>query len=260
MATLSRDQAIAYVIQNASKYNLDPAALLSVAEGEGLNHAPTPWTVPGEDYPSFGPPSWFGGGAGAKYLAQFGGNANAAAAWAWSPDGLDAWMREASQSKGVAGTTGNAAIYNLVTNFERPAARYVSGNITDAIARYAKYEAQVLTSGITGSAGGSGGTVTDPPEGNPIVPVPPNSGGTTTPGTGGVTTGAGAAGGSQDVKLGSIGPVDVAIPSGLVLGLFGMGLLALGALLFVGGNRLKTNIGTVGGTVIRRPNVRGQII
>lgn len=239
---LTKDQAIAYIGLHAKDYNLDPAALLAVAEGEGLNHPVTSWLVPGEAARSFGPPSWFGGGAGAKYLAQVGGNADVAAQWAWSTAGLDAWMKEAAAggpNGHPAGLTGLPAITAIVQGFERPSSIYVQGNITNAKNAYDRYQkliAQALAADPT--AGGTGGVVTDPPGGNAIVPNPPDTGGVgSSSGTSGSGSGSGASGGSQDVKLGNIGPVDVGIPSGLVLGLFGMGLLALGALLFIAGSK-----------------------
>lgn len=255
---LTRDQAIVYIAVNAKNYNLDPAALLAVAEGEGLNHPVTSWLVPGENARSFGPPSWFGGGAGAKYLAQVGGNADVAAQWAWSTAGLDAWMKEAAAggpNGHPAGLSGAAAITAIVQGFERPSSIYVQGNINNAIHAYAGYQTLVKNA-LAGNAtgGGSGGPVTDPPDGNAIVPNPPDTGGV---GTGSGTSGAGSGSGtaSQDVKLGNIGPVDVGIPSGLVLGLFGMGMLALGVLLFVGGSKfnLGTRVPQLGLRVLPRP-------
>jgi hypothetical protein len=114
----------------------------------------------------------------------------------------------------------------------------------------------VASSSVTTSPGGT--TDTDP-GGNAIVSTPSTALSSGSSASTGASTTVGASGASSGVKLGSIGPQTIAIPDGLVLGLFAMGLLALGALLFVGGNRLKVNVGTVGGTV-SAPNVRGRIV
>jgi hypothetical protein len=249
VTVLSRDQVIAYVGIHAKDYNLDPAALLAVANGEGLNHPGSPWWIPGESGPSFGPPSWYGGpgGAGAKYLAQAGGNAQAAMDWAWSPAGLDAWMQEASQSQGVAGSSGLTAITNLVNNFERPLQKYRSGNITNARNVYADFQAALgLAQANPPNLPPNDGT--SDPGGNPIVPVPPDA--LNKPGSNGSGSGGSqpnAPGGSQDIRLASIGAfslgpfstkgLQIGVPSGMVLGMLGMGLLALGALMFIAGSK-----------------------
>lgn len=228
-----------YIGQHAAQYNLDPAALIAVANGEGLGTRPgATWTVPGEPLPSFGPPSWYAGGAGADFMKHFGvSTAAEASAIAWSPAGLDYWMQQAAATPGVAGTSGVQAITNLVTNFERPASQYVSGNISNAIGIYdgirqqiASLVGQIIPIPIPG----------DPPIGNPIVPVPTEPGGVVPAPA--VTIPSTPAGSIHDVKLGSIGPLPVSIPSGLVLGLFGMGLLALGVVFFVAQGKL--NLGT----------------
>jgi hypothetical protein len=236
---LTRDQTIAYIAQHAKDYNLDPAALLAVANGEGLGHPPTPWYLPGEKgLASFGPPSWYAGGAGADFMKHFGiSSAIVAAQAAWSTAGLDYWMKIAA-ADGGAGKTGAVAIDALVRGYERPARENVQPNIDKAITQYKSFQQAVAQAlGHAGTSGGDGGVVSSPPDGNAIVPVPPDSGGTGSTGSTGTSSGSGSSGGSQDVKLGNIGPVDVGIPSGLVLGLFGMGLLALGALLLIAGSK-----------------------
>jgi hypothetical protein len=254
---LTTDQVIAYIGANAAKYNLDPAALLAVAQGEGLGTKPgSTWTVPGEAYPSFGPASWFSdpGAAGGEFMKAFGvTSAAAASVIAWSPQGLDYWMQTAANAKGVAGQSGLTAITNLVTQFERPSAKYVSGNITNAKDAYESFRTQIAS--LLGQVPTQPGiTDTQPQQGNPIVPVPADSGGTTSPGTTGSTTtspGTGGAANPQDIRLGDIGPFKVGIPSGLVLGIMGMGLLALGIVLFVaqaGANKLGVKVDPVGVT------------
>jgi hypothetical protein len=252
---LTKDQVIAYIGANAAKYNLDPAALLAVSGTEGLGTAPgSSWTVPGESGPSFGPPSWFTGGAGGDFMKHFGvTSVDAASAIAWSTQGLDYWMQQAQASKNVAGTSGLNAITQLVLNFERPSSIYVSGNITKAKNAYEGFRTQIAS--LLGQVPTQPGvTDTQPQQGNPIVPVPADSGGTTSPGTAGSTTtspGTGGAANPQDIRLGAIGPFKVGIPSGLVLGIMGMGLLALGIVLFVaqaGANKLGIKTDPVGVT------------
>jgi hypothetical protein len=240
---LDKNGVIAYIGAHAKEYNVDPAALLAVALGEGLNTSPGSfWTVPGEPVPSFGPPSWYQGGAGGA-IVKAQGNVQTASNWSWSPDGLDYWMKQASQSSGVAGASGLAAITAIVSNFERPASQYVSGNINNALQAYVGMQNAIA--GFTDQ------------QGNIIVPVPPNAG--TTPGQTITPPVTGGGGPSQDVRLGQIGPLKVGIPSGLVLGLLGMSLLALGAILFVVGGRTRVTVHAVGGTARVAPRMRGQL-
>jgi hypothetical protein len=158
---LSRPDVIAYVGSNASRYNLDPAAVLAVANHEGLKTAPgSTWILPKESGFNFGPPSWYTGGAGAAIVAQQGNNA---AYWAWTPAGLDYWLQKVSES-GAAGLTGYAAIQKIVTGFERPRADLVQGEVNNAVADYTNFQQQ-----IQGSPG------------NPIVTVPDQPGNITIP-------------------------------------------------------------------------------
>jgi hypothetical protein len=242
---LDKNGVIAYVGANASRFNLDPAALLAVAGTEGLNTKPgSTWVLPNEGgLPNFGPASWYTGGAGADFMKFFHVSTAAEASQiAWSPAGLDYWMQTAA-ADGGAGKTGLNAITALVTGFERPAQNNVAGNIIKAKDAYEGVKAQIASLlGQVPTQPGSGGGVTDtPPEGNPILTPPADSGGLTTSTGSSTTTGAsGGGGGSSGTKLGSIGPFEVDIPSGLVLGLFGMGLLALGVIFFVAQGSLRS--------------------
>jgi hypothetical protein len=165
---LTKPDVVAYVGANASRYNLDPAAVLAVANGEGLGTTPgsTWYADPSEPYKSFGPPSWYGGGAGAAIITAQ-GSPDAASRWSWTPAGLDYWLQSVSQS--AAGLTGLTAIRAIVTGFERPAARYVQGNIDKAWSQYSSFQQQIQTG-----------------PGNPIVTTPPEPGTLVIPGQGGV--------------------------------------------------------------------------
>lgn len=144
---LDRNQVIAYIGQTAPQYGVDPAAMLAVANQEGLNTAPgSIWTVQGESGPSFGPPSWFSGGAGAPFIQQQ-GSASAASAWSWSVAGLNTWIQQVAQV--ASGLTGNSAINAIVTRFERPAAKNVPGEIQRAQAQYSNFQQQLNNIGGT---------------------------------------------------------------------------------------------------------------
>jgi hypothetical protein len=229
---LDKAGVIAYVGAHAGQYGLDPAAVLAVADGEGLKTAPgSTWVVPGEPLPSFGPPSWYGGGAGAKILSMFGGDTRTAAAWAWSPPGLDYWLQSVKDA-GAGNLAGANAIDAIVRNFERPAAQYVQGNITNAIGIYGQFQTWIADAlqgiPIPIPVPGQPAPGPAPSPGNPVVPAPPT-------------------GSTQDVRLGTIGPFKVGIPSGLVLGLLGLSLLVIGVILFVAGG--SVGIGNIGAKV-----------
>jgi hypothetical protein len=159
---LNRDQVIAYVGQVAPQYGVDPAAMLSVANHEGLNTEPGSfWTVPGELFNSFGPPSWNANpkAAGGPIVSRQGSVTNAAS-WAWTPEGLDYWIQQVAQA--ASGLTGTAAISAIVHNFERPLERLAPGEIRNATADYAGFQAAIegssglqlpTGSGMQGSTG-----------------------------------------------------------------------------------------------------------
>lgn len=150
---LDRNGVIAYVGQNASTYGLDPAAVLSVANGEGLNTAPgATWNLSqqfGERGYNFGPPSWYSLGAGGTIVGMQGSNAPQ---WAWTPAGLDYWLSQVAQS--ASGLTGGAAIQAIVHGFERPLERLRPDAIQKAENQYSGF--QRILQGI-----GIGGGVTD---------------------------------------------------------------------------------------------------
>lgn len=153
---LNKDEVVAYVGANASKFGLDPAAVLAVANQEGLKTIPgTWWQLPGEWGQSFGPPSWYQGGAGGNIVNQQGTVSNAAQ-WAWTPAGLDYWLQSVAAA-GASGLQGAEAVRQIIGGygwgFERPAAKYAAGEFTNAMGDYPKFQQQI----------GSG---------NAIVPVP----------------------------------------------------------------------------------------
>jgi murein DD-endopeptidase MepM/ murein hydrolase activator NlpD len=153
---LDRNGVVTYVKQKAREYGLDPAAVLAVANQEGLNTDPgTHWQLPGERNISFGPPSWYGNGAGADILAQHGDDA---ARWSWTPEGVDYWLSQVAKAKGTVGATGSDAINAIVTNFERPREDLVAGEIGKAQQQYANFVGDVQ--GAVGAAQGAvGGAV-----------------------------------------------------------------------------------------------------
>jgi hypothetical protein len=139
---LNKDEVIAYVGANANRYGLDPAALLAVANHEGLKTEPgSTWVVGDEPTFSFGPPSWYAGGAGADIVAMQGANARF---WVWTPAGLDYWMEKASEA-GASGLTGPTAIKQIIVGFERPLEKYVSGEIINATHDYPDFLQQLQT-------------------------------------------------------------------------------------------------------------------
>jgi hypothetical protein len=155
---LDKQGVIAYVGQNAARFGLDPAAVLSVANHEGLNTAPgSSWTLKGEGNISFGPPSWYGGtpsnpAAGTPILAMQGSNAPA---WSWTPAGLDYWLQQVAKS--ASGLSGRAAISAIVNGFERPREDLAAGEINNASADYTSFQQQIANAvGI-----GTGGATTD---------------------------------------------------------------------------------------------------
>lgn len=156
--TLDRNGVIAYVGQNAAAFGLDPAAVLSVANQEGLNAAPgSTWNLTGEGGFNFGPPSWYTGtpsqpGAGRAIVNTHGSNAPT---WAWTPEGINYWLSQVAQS--ASGLTGGAAISAIVHGFERPRESLAQGEITNASNVYTSFQQMIQGIGI-----GSGTTDTTP--------------------------------------------------------------------------------------------------
>jgi hypothetical protein len=242
-AMLNKQGVIAYVGANASRFGLDPAAVLSVANTEGLGTTPgSTWVLPKENGFNFGPPSWFSGGAGADIVKAQG---NQAAYWSWTPAGLDYWLQSVSNA-GASGLTGYAAISKIVTNFERPAAQNVQGNINKAIGAYASFQRQVLAG---------------PGDGNTIVPNPPDTPGNitlpgqtqpgqlptpTNPTDTSTTTGAKFSFHLFDTPL---GPINFTLPwdfSGILLFLAAIFAIIIGALLWKPSRDAATNVVVAG--------------
>lgn len=139
---LDYNGVVQYIGQNASQYGLDAAAILAVANHEGLNTAPgKTWILPNEAGFNFGPPSWYSKGAGGAIVNMHGPNA---ATWSWTPAGLDYWMQQiqaAFQANHVPlGTQGDSAIAAIVHYFERPREDLAAGEITNAKGDYAKFQ------------------------------------------------------------------------------------------------------------------------
>jgi len=174
---LGKQEVIAYIGANAPASGVDPAAMLAIAEQEGLNHGPDSgkglsWIVPGEGNISFGPPSWFAGtpgnpAAGTAIVQMQGGNAPA---WSWTPAGLDYWIQQVAASKGVQGAVGYDAIAAIVNNFERPSTNYNGRNlaleeITTAARNYVSFQQQI--------AAGTGNTIVSTPTTPGQLVIPP---------------------------------------------------------------------------------------
>lgn len=132
---LDKNGVIAYVQQKARDFGLDPAAVLAVANQEGLNTDPgSHWQLPGEKNISFGPPSWYGNGAGADIIAKHGDDA---ARWSWTPEGIDYWL---GQVQGAArGLVGDDAVEAIVNKFERPREDLAAGEIAKAKQAYNQF-------------------------------------------------------------------------------------------------------------------------
>lgn len=162
---LSKPDVVAYVAAHAPQYGLDPAAVLAVADHEGLNTTPgSTWVLKGEGGAyNFGPPSWQSAGAGSTIIKMQGANAPS---WAWTPAGLDYWLQQVAAS-GASGLTGLQAIVQIVGGygwgFERPADS--SADIIPATRVYPDYQKQVAQI----------------QSGNPIVPSPDTPGNITIP-------------------------------------------------------------------------------
>ncbi len=131
------------IYNGAVQRGLDPLAVLSVAQHEGLSGAV------GDNGTSFGP---FQLHVGGKFPTTIGGQSTqpwtpaAKNAWAWSTAGLSYALD--GIAKVVGPLQGYAAIQKQVTYFENPAARLRAGEISAA--------AQTYTSLSTASQGRSG--------------------------------------------------------------------------------------------------------
>jgi hypothetical protein len=144
--TLDRNGVIAYVGQNAAAYGLDPAAVLAVANQEGLNQNPgAVWNLQGESGYNFGPPSWYTGGAGKAIVNMQGSNAPS---WAWTPEGINYWLSQVAQS--ASGLQGGAAIQAIVHGFERPREDLAGGEVINAGNVYQSFQQMLQGMGISG--------------------------------------------------------------------------------------------------------------
>jgi hypothetical protein len=115
--------AVPDIMNSAQKYQVPPLVALAMATGEGgLNYGSV-----GDGGTSFGPYQLHEGGA----LPP-----GKDAAWANSPAGIDYAIRQIAS---VIGTrNGHAAIAAGVTNFERPSAQYLQGEIASDESWYDK--------------------------------------------------------------------------------------------------------------------------
>lgn len=181
--------AVADIISASRKYHVDPWVALAIAHGEGgFNYGEV-----GDNGTSFGPFQLHEGGA-----LPAGRNA----AWANSPAGIDYAVRGIASVLG--GSSGTAAIAAGVTNFERPAAENLAGEIASDTSWY---------SSETGKSGGR----------------PPASGGVTEGGVQGAVGGAASSVGDA-ISSGVSGAEDFALRAGKIL----VGVIMLGAAIFMG--------------------------
>jgi hypothetical protein len=104
---------IQYVNDNAARFGLDPAAVLSAARVEGWSGrigdgglAYGPWQDHMTEFQNRGP--WYGSGK----------NNQTVNTWAWTPAGIDQAMTEMAAA-GVKGLSGLAAVHAMIFGFER---------------------------------------------------------------------------------------------------------------------------------------------
>jgi len=232
---LSKPDVVAYVGANASRYGLDPAAVLAVADNEGLNTTPgSTWSDPPGI--AFGPASWNSAGAGGAIVSAQ-GSLQQAANWSWTPAGLDYWMQQVAAS-GASGLTGLQAIVQIVGGygwgFERPSNS--QPDITNAQRVYSSYQQQI--------AGGIPGVITIPnitEPGNTDTPGLPGQGQTgpgQLPAANNPTTQAQPTTGAKfSLHLFDLptGPVNLTLPwdfSGILLFLAAIFAIIIGAILW----------------------------
>lgn len=205
---------IDYVKATAPNYKLDPIAVIAIATQEGISGRI------GDNGHAFGPFQL--NDAGGSFPGSL-MNLSAAEknAWAWSTEGIDYALQQMSQV--ASGLTGSQAITAIATKFERPRADLLPGEISGAIAQYP-------------TIGGGTITIPSPPtqlpaSGNPQTTTQPSTGTTSAP--------------SQGLKLGSIGPYNIVLPSGFLLVLWSIVLLIIGSLLVFGGafkSKVQVNV------------------
>lgn len=223
----NKGDVIHYVAERAPQFGVDPAAMLAVANQEGLRTTPgSAWVVPGESYNSFGPPSWNGDprARGGPIIAA---HPNDYAAWAWSPEGIDEWIRQVAQVAG--GLTGGAAIQAIVTKFEAPREDLVQGEISDATRLYSGFQQQIQ--GIIPIPGTLPPQIPIPLPGQPSNPQSPvNVKDPTQP-----TTVSTAVPFSLRLFTTPLGPINFTLPwdfSGILLFLAAIFMIIIGALLW----------------------------
>jgi len=100
-----------YVLKNATRYRIDPDAVVAVAHMEGYGGGI------GDNGTSFGPFQLHAGGALPAWVAARG--ADFAQRWAWSEPGFEYALSRIAQVAG--GLEGQAAVNAIVRLFERPA-------------------------------------------------------------------------------------------------------------------------------------------
>lgn len=129
--------------QLATKYRLDPRAVLAVARGEGglVNRPGDVGDLAGGG--SYGPFQLYTKGA---LPAQYRGRPAAADQWAWSPAGIDYALGRMA-SVGAGGLTGASAVKRIISKFERPADPTTS--IRNALARLSSGGGSAVSTGAS---------------------------------------------------------------------------------------------------------------
>lgn len=112
--SLTPGDYINYVKSKAPGYNLDAAAVLAVAQQEGLGG------LPGDNNTSFGPHQLHIGGLLPGDVAARG--ASYAQDWAWSEEGFNYALQQLASV--ASGLRGSMAIDQIVTRFEKPSTDY----------------------------------------------------------------------------------------------------------------------------------------
>jgi hypothetical protein len=128
MAGLYGQSLMDYIVQDAKRFGVDPAAVLSVANVEGQYSGKV-----GDRGTSFGP-----------FQLHIGGlmPAGKPGSWANTPAGIDYAMQKIA---GVArGLTGKSSVTAIVTKFERPAKP--ATEVANAMAGYTAQESQLARS------------------------------------------------------------------------------------------------------------------
>lgn len=133
---MTQNEVAQYVAEQAPKYGLDATAVMAIADQEGFKSGSGPSGI-GDGGHAFGP--WQlndAGGVLTNHPVTAQGK-NASQAWAWSQPGID-FALQGMQSV-ASGLAGARAVTAIATNFERPRADLLPGEISNGIAALGKW-------------------------------------------------------------------------------------------------------------------------